>query len=401
MFGILIKDKKDMRRVLFVHEGPLYRDRNNNYYGVHFTDAIRQRYLQLGSHVTFLMRVLEIEESDTDRLSAIDSEGFGVISVPNFKAPSLFIRNYWTARKIIENAVNDHDVVVVRMPSAISGIAASFAFRTRKPILAEFVGCTFDAYWNYSWQGKLIAHYKRAVQRRLLRRMSHIVYVTKFFLQRRYPSDAKQIYCSNVEIEETDADVLEVRLRNINELSDKPSLTIGTVAALDVPYKGQKDVVRAVWRLKKMGFRFKYLLVGQGDPASLDTMIKSADVEDCVEIIGPLKHSEVFSFYDRIDLYIQPSRQEGLPRALIEAMSRGCPCLGADTAGIPELLEPECIFKAGDVSGIVEKLLVWDRERLLEQSKRNFREALNYRKNILEERRKRFFSEFLKDYNLG
>jgi glycosyltransferase involved in cell wall biosynthesis len=45
-----------------------------------------------------------------------------------------------------------------------------------------------------------------------------------------------------------------------------------------------------------------------------------------------------------------------LPRALIEAMSRGLPSIGSNVAGIPELLPEEVVFNKGDVEGICKVL---------------------------------------------
>ena len=58
------------------------------------------------------------------------------------------------------------------------------------------------------------------------------------------------------------------------------------------------------------------------------------------------------------DIYIQPSLQEGLPRAVVEAMSTALPCIGFNTGGIPELLEPEYIVKLKNVDGIVQRIKI-------------------------------------------
>jgi len=98
---------------------------------------------------------------------------------------------------------------------------------------------------------------------------------------------------------------------------------------------------------------------------------------------------------DDVDIYIQPSRQEGLPRALIEAMSRGCPAVGSTAGGIPELLSPECLHQPGDharLAELVERACVdkpW-RDQLIA---RNFLVSLDYFDSILDPRRDSFWSE--------
>ncbi|MGR5879862.1 glycosyltransferase [Bacillus pacificus] len=93
---------------------------------------------------------------------------------------------------------------------------------------------------------------------------------------------------------------------------------------------------------------------------------------------------------------LQPSRQEGLPRALIEAMSRGLPALGARTAGIPELLESEFIFSntKKNIDEICAILKKFNNEVMIAQSNRNYIEAKKYDKEVIETRRKNFFKKF-------
>lgn len=57
------------------------------------------------------------------------------------------------------------------------------------------------------------------------------------------------------------------------------------------------------------------------------------NVMENVQILGEFKHNDVFSWFDDLDIYIHPSKQEGLCRAIIEAMSRACPIIAADAGG--------------------------------------------------------------------
>lgn len=137
--------------------------------------------------------------------------------------------------------------------------------------------------------------------------------------------------------------------------------------------------------------------MGSGDDRFLRSLAERCGVADRVVFHGLMPHDQVLSFLDEMDLYIQPSKQEGLPRALIEAMSRGCLSLGSRTAGIPELLDKEYVFRRGNVEDIVRILSKVDRDTLKEQACRNFEEAKQYDRDLLNKRRCEFMEQFKKE----
>ena len=104
----------------------------------------------------------------------------------------------------------------------------------------------------------------------------------------------------------------------------------------------------------------------------------------------------VMDWLDGMDLYLQPSLTEGMPRALIEAMSRGLPALGSSCGGIPELLPPECLHRPGDDRALAEQWarMIQDREWRVRQAERNFREAQAYVREKVEARRSAFWRQF-------
>jgi glycosyltransferase involved in cell wall biosynthesis len=62
----------------------------------------------------------------------------------------------------------------------------------------------------------------------------------------------------------------------------------------------------------------------------------------------------VASWLDGIDIHLQPSFQEGLPRATIEAMARGVACTGSTCGGIPELIPPDRLHRPGDSTALAD-----------------------------------------------
>lgn len=385
------------KSVLFVHDSwlGLY---ENEVYGIHYTNELVSRYSYFGSPVRFLTRGKTLQKEDIPKYSLIDHPNFEHIRIPHFRS----LRNLYkkgAARSIIEAAVEKHDIIIVRLPSSAGAIALEYARKLQKPVLVEFVTCTFDSLWNYDWRGKLLAPLKYYKAKKRMLQTTHVIYVTEKFLQSRYPTLGKSIGCSDVELSLISKDILTNRILKIK--TQNSPLKLITVAALDVPFKGQARVIKAIAALKQKNFHFTYDLVGQGSSKRLLKLIKKLHLEDSVKIIGTLPHKEVFEALMHADLYVQPSKQEGLPRAVIEAMSMALPVIGADTGGIPELLLPEAIYQKRESKSLERKLQNIDIQFLEKQAFRNFERAKEFQKKALDQKRESFYKIFLKDHGLA
>lgn len=298
----------------------------------------------------------------------------------------------------LKNAISECDIVVSHLPSEIGLHAISICKSINKPYFLGVVGCAWDAFFNYNWQGKLIAPIAMLRMKKVVKESPFTFYVTQQFLQKRYPCNGVTIGCSNVEISNVDQNILEKRISSIENLCWSSGMKIVTVAAVNVPYKGQEYVIRALYKLnQKHNRNYHYYLIGGGDTTRLQNIASQCGVNDYVHFIGPKPHEEIAELLDSMDVYIQPSRQEGLPRAVIEAMSRALPVFGSRTAGIPELLLPECVFDNCDVEKIEQLLNSLNKQKMIEYAKRNFTEAKEYASPVLNARRMDFYNN-IKDY---
>lgn len=387
------------KHVLFAHDGPLFKDDQGEFYGLQYNNKLVERYSILGEKVSFIIRFADMPEA-SGRYSVIDNPAFNAIRFPNLKSLKSRIFEKHNAEKIMKDAVLGHDIIIARLPSSAGSMAVKYALKFKKPLMVEFVACGWDAYWNYSWKGRLVAPYFFVKQRLRMQKVPYVIYVTNNFLQGRYPTKGKHLGISDVELPMQDATILEQRIKKIKSRNPASPLIIGTLAAIDVPYKGQADVIRAISELKKRGIEVHYHLVGQGDPSSLQSLITKLGLSEQVFIKGSLTHDKVFAFLDQMDVYIQPSKVEGLPRSVIEAMSRGCTVLGSNVGGIPELIQPQLAFKVGNIKDIAHKIEGLTEQILLDGAGFSIKGASAYSKETLEIKRKKFYEEFLRENNL-
>ena len=166
-----------------------------------------------------------------------------------------------------------------------------------------------------------------------------------------------------------------------------------TIAAVDVRYKGQAYMFEAMKKLKGNGIQIKYILIGGGDQTYLQKKAEEYGVSDAVTFTGPIEHKWIFEHLDHVDVYIQPSLQEGLPRAMIEALSRGLPAMGFRTAGIPELISNEFVCRRKSVNDICRCILRLNNQKMKEAAAANFEMAKSFEFSTLNKKREMFIKE--------
>jgi glycosyltransferase involved in cell wall biosynthesis len=111
----------------------------------------------------------------------------------------------------------------------------------------------------------------------------------------------------------------------------------------------------------------RVLLIGDGpERAALERQAAALGVRDRVTITGAT--AEVPRCLTACDVLAAPSRNEGMGRALVEAMALGVPVVGTAVGGIPAVLsDGECgrLVPAGDAGALAEALVELALDRAL------------------------------------
>ncbi len=392
-------------KLLFVHGGEKVKeDLNGNLYtGGSYNQEVWDRYLSIFESVTAIFRK-EFKKYKPDyakkKFHFFNGNLLNFIEIPDLSTSyksSLNVKKVRDTHQIIEEAILNHDFLIARLPSNAGTIAIKYAEKHNKPYLAEVVGCPWDAYWHHSIKGKVVAPFMWVKTRNAVKNAPFVFYVTNEFLQRRYPSKGKTIGCSDVALLSFNNKVLEKRLNKIQDMRRDKPVILGTTAVVNMRYKGQEYVIAAISKLINEGYNFEYHLAGAGDNSFLKSIAEKYGISDKVKFLGSLPHEKVFEYLDEIDIYVQPSKTEGLPRALVEAMSRGCPSIGFNAGGIPELLNKKFISRKGSVEDLYNLLkTISEKTTLLGEAKRSFEKAKEFDKKLLDDKRITFYKEFLK-----
>jgi glycosyltransferase involved in cell wall biosynthesis len=379
-------------KLVFAHDHIFYKYKDQYYSTGGLSKKMLERYTYHFDEVVVVSRQKEVDLLD-DKLTLASTDNVTFVKVPNFKT----IKGYYLklkASEIIKNEILKSDYLIARN-SSIASIAIGHAKKNHIPYMMEVVSCPWDAIWNHSFRGKLLAPYTYYKVKKEIKEAPYVIYVTNEFLQKRYPTNGKHTNCSNVALNDFDEKILNRRLDKIKNKQSGDKIIIGTTATVDVRYKGQQYVIEALSILKKNGIsNYEYHLVGGGDQTFLKLMAKKFDVENQVKFLGSMPHNKVFEWLENIDIYCQPSNTEGIPRALIEAMSRGCPSFGSNAGGIPELLDKSFIFKTGNASEIYNVLQIMKKNIMLNQARRNYFESMKYSTEKIDKRRNEFIIRF-------
>jgi glycosyltransferase involved in cell wall biosynthesis len=355
------------------------------------------RYLQWFDRVIVAGR-RGVAGASTRNLTLVTQPGLDIRYLPDLSGLAHRLRAAGEARARLVRLFGEADGVITRLPSELGIEAAMLAQRVGKPLALDIGGCVLDGMRAHgSLAGKIYAPVAYRRMRSVVRRSAWVSYVTQQFLQQRYPAWelARTVACSNVDLPEPAQDVLTARLARIAAGQSRP-LVFGTIGSLYGDFKGIQHALAAFGRIGSRLPDYRYRVLGGGDAAPWRKLAEQFKVADRVTFDGALPAGQpVLEWLDGIDVYLQPSLREGLPRALIEAMSRGCPAVASDLAGIPELLPPELTHAPGDVdrlASLIESSASATARRELAQ--RNWQVAQRYASSKLQRSRGEFWGAY-------
>ncbi len=148
----------------------------------------------------------------------------------------------------------------------------------------------------------------------------------------------------------------KIRLRRRYHLGKHP--VIGIIARLS-DVKGQDLLVAAFHKVVASFPQAKLFLVGEGKMENaLRRLVSTLDLVDKVIFLPKInKTSEILPIFD---VFVMPSRQEGLGISVMEAQAAGLPVVASNVGGLPDIIEDGktgILVRQGDVGDLSEAII--------------------------------------------
>jgi glycosyltransferase involved in cell wall biosynthesis len=349
------------------------------------------RYLAAFDHVNVVAR-MSLVKTPADRLLRADGHGISFSSLPFYSGAAQYVARSRQVTQTACRAIAPDDAVILNAPSRIACCMQS-CLKADRPYGVQVLGDPQDVF-----APGIVKHPLRPVLRwwcasQLRSQAEHAaaaLYVTQQRLQQRYPCPVEMFGVSDVDLS-PDA----YRPPRITRDSSTDSFTLVSVGTMSQLYKGFDTLIDALAVLRDSGVRPRLVLVGDGRyRALLESRVRRLRLESQVLFRGQIPAGvKVREELDAADLFVLPSRTEGLPRALIEAMARGLPCLASRVGGIPELLIEDDLTPPGDHVRLANaiRLVLANAERRRQMADRNYLKAREFNEASLCSRRIEFY----------
>lgn len=362
-------------------------------------DSLWQRYLEHFEKIVVIARVKKNAPTNSTAPQTKDPR-VSFIEIPYYLGVLGYLQQASKIKKIIRDNIVPGVAYICRVPSTLGNIAIDEIRKRNLKYAVEVVGDPKDSLSYTATHNiipALLSYFTAYKLEKNVYNAEAALYVTNETLQKRYP-----IHNGGFSIGVSDV----VINTNLSYEDIKPFPTDGVVkllcvGSLEQMYKSPDIVLKALAKVLNNGVAAHLYWLGDGKFKNpMMALASSLRISDSVSFVGNVSKDQVNEYLRDSDIYIQASRTEGLPRALVEAMAVGLPCIGTRVGGIPELIEEEYLMTVDDINKLSEIIskLVSDKDYTLHAKQRNYFESLSFNPTELKKKRDMFF-RVTKDLN--
>ena len=292
-----------------------------------------------------------------------------------FERNPLHIKNFKTYKKL-KKIIDDNEYQIIHCHTPVGGFLARLAAKKtrKKGTKVIYTAHGFHFYKGCSFVKWLIYY---PIERIMANFTDVLITINNedYILAQKFSTKTILIPGVGIDIKKSKKDpiVRTVKRKELNiAKNDFVLLSIGELSKR----KNHQIVIRALATIEKKE-NIKYLICGQGKlELKLKKLVKKLKLENTVFFLG--FRNDVQEIYPVADAFIFPSKQEGLPVALLEAMMHGLPVVCSNIRGNKDLIKDR-------VGGYVVENSLYDYQKAiikLIEEENNFGE--NNKKNSLQ-----------------
>lgn len=365
-----------------------------------------KRYLNVFESVRIMTRMKKIDFKEINNKILVNGERLEFYSLPHYHGPWEYAKKYFRIKKEFSNALETCDCAILRIPDQTSFSLFKEIKDKGIPCAIEVVAHSWDLFAPGTMKTKL-RPYLRLLwdynQKKICREATGVSYVTSDYIQKRYPTMIKNNEDKRFQTNYTSADLDEAFFGQPRkkEWFQKEKLNFVHVSGINNNAKGHNELINVMFDLKKMGYSHTLTFIGGGTLLN-EFRDKSIDLGLSKEIIflGHIgKSKDIADVLSKSDVFILPTLTEGLPRAVLEAMANGLPCIATNVGGIPELISSEFLVNSRNEDDLKRKIIeVNQNSSLLEkESYKNFEKIqVSYKPSEIQKKREKFYSKLKK-----
>lgn len=388
-------------KILLVDSIHLYKNENGQYFTPSIYNSVfLNRYYNVFGKFSIIAKTKksDLNSLNINDLILIDSNLVNVIELPFYKGIFGLFSNWISISTLLLKYMNQFDGFIFRIAQIESYMVYLILSNLRIPHLAEVVNDPKTII-----KMPILKQINLFLFKTIIKSALAVSYVTHTYLQNIYsPNNSRdvnsRIYETNYSSVELNPDDIKFPRNYSKVLTHISIIHISNTMHKDL--KGHITLIKTLKLLIKNSYSVQCTIIGDGDyKRYYEKLVKKLKIFNSVVFVGNIKDRKIINEYiDKADFFIYPTKMEGLPRVLIEAMARGIPILSSPIAGIPELINENYLFK-NDPKLYFNKIkyLVENYHILNEMSKENITKSQSFLSSLLNEKRSYFYSILKKE----
>lgn len=182
-------------------------------------------------------------------------------------------------------------------------------------------------------------------------------------------------YKGPAEVIHNGVDVTKFKITN-DKLQKRRNMIITTSRL--VQKNGIDTLIKAVAEIKKIIPNILCNIIGGGpEERSLKLQVESLKLNEHIKFLGSIPNEKILKYLQAADIFVRPSRSEGLGISFIEALASGLPIIGTPVGGIPDIIKDPStssgqatglFVRVDDPKDLAQKIILLLRDNQLSKS---------------------------------